>query len=501
MKKVFALLLVLALLLTFGGCRKSTTESEETSYYEGDEGISSGGGDVSSGDGSGKNTSDGEVAQPGKNSVISDPLKSDLKGATVTVYDVGDIFTPDASKSKTDAARAELIKKLQKELNCKFDVKKTELKKLMSLAAASAASGKAISQIIVTDLSRTGYFISSNLAADMGKISSMDLSKDYMNVANMPEATRFGSGRYAVAGDSTVGSCVVYNKRILKELGHPDNYIYDLVDSGKWTYTEFRKLAKEATKDLDGKSGMSMADQWGIAIMDRSTAGTADLLVSANTPMIKLVNGKLVSNMSDPNIFKVAGLMRDTYRLDGTTINDNGAKIDGTKAHDAFKTGNVFMEYTTTEVIPLYSSMKDEFGLVPTPKIDGAKNYSCALDWNYKGIMIPAGLSAKDQYNAGAVVQAYMYLMQDIKKEKKNEYVNRYLCDAKSGENFDTVIRNVSAQPAQCYAEINETVLSGTYRVFWNYLAEGTSVSDEVESTSSSLKKALDDLNTKIKDK
>ena len=94
-----------------------------------------------------------------------------------------------------------------------------------------------------------------------------------------------------------------------------------------------------------------------------------------------------------------------------------------------------------------------------------------------------------------------MYLMQDIYKVKKNEYVNRYLCDAKSGENFDTVIRNVSAQPAQCYAEINETVLSGTYRVFWNYIAEGTSVSAAVESTSSSLKKALDDLNTKIKDK
>ena len=118
--------------------------------------------------------------------------------------------------------------------------------KLASLAAASAAGGQALCQIITTPVYKSGYFISSNLVADMGKISSIDLSKDYMNVANMPEATRFGNGRYAVAADTTVAAGVVYNKRILKELGYKDNYIYDLVDSGKWTYTEFRKLAKAA---------------------------------------------------------------------------------------------------------------------------------------------------------------------------------------------------------------------------------------------------------------
>lgn len=505
MKKILALLCVLSLLVTLCACGKSKTTTKEESYLEGTETTDDSTGSDGTESGDGNTASDGTTAsdnQSGGNSGTGknntdNPLGVDLKGATITIYEIDPIFTPDAKKSKTDQAKAEMIQKLQKELNCKLDVKVTDDNKLQSLAAASAAGGKAVAQIISPSIARAGYYITSNLAADMGKISSIDLSKNYMNVAGLPEATRFGNGRYAVAADSTSGgSCVLFNKRILKELGHPDNYIYDLVDSGKWTYTEFRKLAKEATKDLDGKPGMSAEDQWGMVVMDMETGSTADLLVSANTPMLKLSGGKLVSNMKNANISKLANLLADTYEKDGTRLD-----VTGKKAHEAFKSGKVFMEYTVSSVMSQFVSMKDEYGFVPAPKYDGAKTYSSAFDWNFKALMIPAGLSAEEQYNAGAVVQAYMYLMQEINEAAKKEYNNRYFCDTKSGENLIKVFNGVSTHPAQCYAKMNETILTGTYRVFWNYISRGVSVSTGVESTDSSLGKALEDLNKKIKDK
>ena len=502
MKKVLALLCVAALLFSFCGCRETKVETSTLSYYDGEEVSGTDAGETDGQSGAGDAAGEGAVST-GKNSDIKNPLAPNLKGATITIYDAGGVFSPDAKKSKTDAAKAKIIEKLQKELNCKFEIVKTDEKKLQSLAAASAAGGKAIGHIIATSLHKTGYFIAANLVADMGKISSMDLSKDYMNTANMPEATRFGNGRYAVAADAVFTAGVVYNKRILKELGYADNYIYDLVDSGKWTYSEFRALAKAAMKDLDGAPGMSGEDQWGFAVMDRDTGATADLLVSANTPMIKLSGGKLVSNMSDPNITKVANLMRETYKLDGTEYQVNGSSVTGTKAHDAFKNGKVFMEYTTSEVMYWYADMKDEYGFVPAPKFDGAQSYASALNWNYKSLLVPAGLSAQEQYNAGAVVQAYMYLMQDIYNVKKNEYVNRYFCDSKSGDNFLLALKGVTVHPAQCYAKLNEDgpILKGTYRVFWSHINSGTSVSASVESSGQALQKALDDLNEKIKDK
>ena len=500
MKKILALLCVLALLATVCGCRSAKKETETVSYFEGEETADDDSTASESEKKDGKDKASDKKSEEdvptGSNSKISNPLKANLKGATVTVYDVGGVFAPNASESKTAAARAEYIKKLQKQLNCKLQIKPIEIKKLKSLAAASAASGKAISQIITADLYEMGYFISSNLVADLGKISSMDLSKGYMNAAGMLEASRFGSGRYGVAAEGTNGSCVLYNKRILKELGHPDNYIYDLVNSGKWNYTTFRKLAKEATKDLDGKPGMSAADQWGMVVMDMETGSTADLLVSANTPMLKFSGGKLISNMSNPNISKLADLLVNTYKKDKTRLD-----VTGKKAHEAFMSGKVFMEYTVTSVLPQFVTMKDEYGFVPAPKYDGAQKYTSAFDWNYKGIMIPAGLSAKEQYNAGAVVQAYMYLMQGIYDVKKKEYSNRYFFDEQSAKNLITVMDGVTTHPAQCYAKLSETIQTGTYRVFWNHISKGASVSAAVESTSSSLKKALDDLNRKIKDK
>ena len=506
MKKVLALLCVLSVLVTLCACRKSKTTTKEESYLEGTETTDDG---SNGSENDGYTASDGAAASDNQSGVNSgtgkgkagNPLGVDLKGATVTVYQIDPIFTPDAKKSKTDQAKAEMIQKLQKELNCKLDVKVTDDDKLRSLATASAAGGKAIAQIISPSIHKTGYYISANLVADMGKISSMDLSKSYMNVAGLPEATHFGNGKYAVAADASVAHGMVYNKRILKELGYADDYIYNLVDSGKWTYSEFRKLAKSALRDLDGAPGMSGEDQWGVAVMDRDTGVTADLLASANTPMIRLSGGKLVSNMKNANIAKIANLIRETYKIDGIEYQTGGAYVTGTKAHDAFKNGKVLMEYTTSEVMYLYANMKDVYGFVPVPKYDGAKTYASALDWNYKALMIPAGLSAEEQYNAGAVVQAYMYLMQDIYEVKKKEYVNRYFCDDKSGENFLIALKGVTVHPAQCYAKINETILTGTYRVFWDYIREAKSVSAAVESTDSSLGKALDDLNKKIKDK
>ena len=501
MKKILALVCVLAMILTVCGCRETKVETSTLSYFEGEEVITS---DSHSNDKENDSVSDSSTGNSstgtistGSNSVIDDPLKADLKGAEIIIYDINSVFSPDASRSKTHAAKADMIKKLQKELNCKITVKNTDMDKLKTLVSTSAAGGKGLKHIIVVDMYEMGYFITSNLVADMGKISSMDLSKDYMNKANFLESTRLGKGTYAVACDGSIGSAVLYNKRILGEMGYSENYIYDLVDAGKWNYTEFRKLAKQATKDLDGKPGMSSEDQWGVVAMNVETSITGDLLASANTSMLKFSNGKLVSNMSDPNVVKVANLMKETYKDDGILLD-----VNGSKAHEAFKSGKVFMEYTTSNTLEDIFTMKDEYGFVPAPKIDGAKNYVSVTNWNYEGLMIPSGLSAQDQYNAGAVVQGYMYLMQDVYKTKKAEFANRYLCDDESSKNFDIVLNTVTSSPELCYAESSTPILNGTYRVFWRYLnGENPSATAGIESTSSALKKELDDIYNKVRDK
>ena len=44
--------------------------------------------------------------------------------------------------------------------------------------------------------------------------------------------------------------CMLFNKKLFDDLG--EEYPYELVKSGKWTFDEFKRLVEAGTKDLNG---------------------------------------------------------------------------------------------------------------------------------------------------------------------------------------------------------------------------------------------------------
>lgn len=497
MKKIIAFLCSVALVISLSGCRKTTEDvSSVTVVEDGQQNTAS---QTDNSDNTNSGSDDGDYANTG-NQIIDNPLNVDLKGATILIYDTGAVFSPDASFSKTEKARADFLQKIQKELNCKFKVVVATDEKIKSYVTNSAASGKALCGIIAPSMYNSGYYIAANLVTNLTKVSSMDLSKNYMNRYGVLNASQFGKAKYVVAAEGETRPQIVYfNKRILKELGFSDNYIYDLVDNGKWTYDIYRDLAKKAMKDLDGKPGMSGEDRWGQVIQDDSTAVMSNILVSYGAPMLSLSSaGKLQNNMTNPNILKALNLSKSLFVTDGTkytcsTVED---KLE------FFEQGKALFCYASIGKAMYIADMEDEFGVAPAPQVANTKNYASANDYNCRALMIPAGLSAKDQYNAGAVIQAYQYLYGNVLDAMEKEYTNRYLCDEKSAKNWRLAADAMTTMPQQLYAQTNESILSGTYRVFWDYYSDKVaSPSSKIESTKSVLDKALEELNKNIKDK
>jgi ABC-type glycerol-3-phosphate transport system substrate-binding protein len=495
MKKVIAFLCAAILVLSLCGCRETEEEYSTVSWVEG------GGNSTTSqdGDAAGNDSDSDNYANTG-NKKIDNPLNVDLKGATILIYDTGAIFKPDSSFSKTEKARAELLNKLQKELNCKFKVVVATSEKIKAYVTNSAASGKALCGIIAPNMYESGYYIAANLVTNLTRVSSMDLSKNYMNRYGVLNASQFGKAKYAVAAEGESRPQMVYfNKRILKELGFSESYIYDLVNNGKWTYDVYRDLAKKAMKDLDGKPGMSSEDQWGQVIQDDSTAVMSNILISYGAPMLSLSSsGKLQNNMTNPNIMQAINLSKSIFVTDGTKYNcstvDDKLKF--------FEQGKALFCYASIGKAMYIADMKDEFGVAPAPQVAKTKNYISANDYNCRVLMIPAGLSAKDQYNAGAVIQAYQYLYKNVLDAMEKEYTNRYLRDVESAKNWRLAADIMTTMPQQLYAQTNEAILSGTYRVFWDYYSDKeASPASKIESTKSSLNKALEELNKNIKDK
>lgn len=497
MKKIIALLCVVVMVTSLCGCGGAVEEVTSTVVFEeGGEQNNISGDNTDSGVTNSNSSSNNSGSG---NTKIDNPLNVDLKGATITIYDIS-TFNLDASASKTNKAKVDMLKKIQSELNCKFKVTTTDEDKMKVYVTTSAASGKALGGIIAPSMYNAGYYIASNLVTNLTKVSSMDLSKDYMNRYNVLNASQFGSAKYAVAAEGEARTYMIfYNKRILKELGYSENYIYDLVDSGNWTYDVYRELAKKAMKDLDGKAGYSENDQWGQIMQEASTGTSSNIIAAHGTSMLKLSsNGELLYNMTDSKMTNALNLAYDVIEKDGTLLMAGSTDDDKSAA---FANGKALFLSASLHFAKTLTGMKDEYGLVPLPQVTNSKNYVSAIDWNTRVLMMPAGLSAKDQYNAGAVIQAYQYLYDSVLDVMEKEYVNRYFCDDKSGANFKLAAAGMKTVPEYLYAQANETIKAGTYRIVWDYVEGKTdSPVKNIEAQKNAVEKALQEINTKIKD-
>ena len=490
MKRIIAIFLSLFIVVAFCGCNDTTIESNTESWVEGT--------GESDGQTETDNSSGGNDTKEEHNSKITDALAVNLNGATITVYDSTNTFTPTAG-NKTAKAQLQIFKDVEEKTNCKFNVKTVDDEKLKTLIVSSAASGKALCNIVCPSMYDVGYYIAAGVMTDLTRVSTMDLSHSYMNNLNMLNASKLGNARYAATIEVGTRTWVTfYNKRILKELGYSDNYLYDLVDSNNWNYSICREIGKKAMKELDGKSGMSKDDQWGFLFVDHSMM-TSHAIINNGGALIKYnKEDYLEYNMNDPKVISSINLMYDFYRNDGTVDRSIDNYLDRI---DSFAAGHSLFLFSNLHHAPKISAkMSDEFGLLPIPMVDGSGNYITALDWNAGVMMIPAGQSAKDQRNSGAVMQAILSQTGKILSTCKNEYSNRYLCDKKSADNMVLAIKNDHANPEAVFCNINEDVLSGTYRPFWDLLGGRiTSVATAIEQTKAKTVAAINEINATAK--
>ncbi len=517
-KKLLALFLAIVLpICLFSGCKKSsddgtwTEEEVIVSQVDGeDENVSSedqtGNTSSSKTKNSGKstNTRQDKSATGGKtignNTKIDNPYKVDLGGATIKIYSTrGDFTQSDASVSKSSAATLKMAQTLEKQLNCKIVVETHDYATLQRLTMMGMASGDYFADIIITPIYSSIGYMTSKYVYDLSKISTMDLSKGYMNVGNAVNAYHIGSGYWAVAEPihmAETGSPVLFNKRVLKEIVGDENYIYNLVKKGKWNLSAFRSLAKKAVKELDGKPGITTADRYGITQIDIGTSGFSNVLQTMGADMIKNNNGVLAYNMTDPKIISALNLANNIFIKDGTC--KEASETTGT-AQNLFMSGHsLFLSGGYIALLKKISDMDDDFGVVPFPSADGSSKYSVPANWNDTCMMIPGNLNEKQAKNAGAFIQAYCYACQDVIDVMFEEYTSRYLCDDESKENLYRCYNAQQITAASVLGGSQGELHNGTYKVLYE-TANGQSPTKLIQGTANATKTIVNDIYKKLK--
>ena len=245
--------------------------------------------------------------------------------------------------------------------------------------------------------------ITQNAVADIGMLPFVDLTKSYYD-SDADYSLKLGSYTYGVCGAATYSPeneyCVFFNERIIENLGldSPVN----LYRSNNWTWDKLLQMATSAYKDIDGNGYFDENDRYGLT----ATVSDSDLIdvicASANQRYIENTPSSLTlvyNNEKTSSIISTAQyiLNQEMFFGDKKKVNSqaNGLFING---------GSMFMIAPLSEAVNI-SAMKNDFGLVPLPKISSEQpNYYTMLGDSAPVICVLSG--AKNTDLAGAALEA-----------------------------------------------------------------------------------------------
>lgn len=116
-------------------------------------------------------------------------------------------------------------------------------------------------RVYIIEPSKVGPLISSGVAADWNKSTTVDLSENHWNQATVGMLTAANSVYGASTGNSEPRGVLYFNKRLLNEAGIDWNDIYDMQDAGTWTWAAWENMLKKTTRDTDNDG---VIDVWGV---------------------------------------------------------------------------------------------------------------------------------------------------------------------------------------------------------------------------------------------
>lgn len=215
--------------------------------------------------------------------------------------------------------------------------------------------------VYVLDRAFTAEPMDQGLCYDLATLYNLDLSDEKWNQNTIRLMTR-GSHVYGLSiGNSEPRTGVFFNKKLLKQAGYSENYLYDLQKNGKWTWAEFEKVCKACTKDTDGDGVLNRYATASFAV-DFFGAVTA----SDGEEWIKLdKNGHYVNNTTSSGWTSAMNWgvgMIQKYELPQPEDSQWDWFID------AFKNGQVAMTVAEEYKVANWQDMKDDWGFVVFPR-------------------------------------------------------------------------------------------------------------------------------------
>jgi hypothetical protein len=296
-----------------------------------------------------------------------------------------------------------------------------------------------------------------NMAHNLSEIPALDLSKSWWD-QNSVNAMSIGGRLSAVIGDMNLYSAIApmavfANKRLMQEEGVED--LYQLVREGKWTWDVLGRIARDATRDLNGDNFIDTADQIGLVTQYVAFQQAINSAGEVLTPK----NNEDIPEFL-PNMERLAGI---TEKVSGI-FNDRAAAIVGDNI-----TGynNVWFDlimpkflqneimFTTFQLLFSFElrGMEADFAILPFPKYDeNQQNYNSSMSryWS-KFTVIP--ITNQNLDRTANILQAMGYYSQQLIMPAYYNVTltHKLVRDNDSAEMLDIILGNRIIDLAELY--------------------------------------------------
>ena len=434
MKKIIALVLLLAMLVSVVACTKQ--EETKKPSTEKTEQVSNDDGDIFA-----------------ERAAVADGLEdNDFGGKTfrIVTHRPQDFIVEDDQVNKGNLikdATADRNKRVEDRFNCKVDVVYTAgYTDMNTYASKNVLSGADEFDLLCAHTASVGSLVTKNLFLNWYDLPHIDFSKPWWPDDNSTELTYDGKCVVAISDfsfSSIYYSYVMFFNKTLANTYDLGN-LYKLALDGDWTYDVFYEMIKDIYIDEDGDGEKSQGDFYGYSQIHGLAVG--QWLWAFDNPTTKKdedgVPQIAVKTDKVNNIFtRIYDLLYNTQGVyydikDG----DSGNLTNGVQMFLDRK--SIFTTYIiNTALGEGLRNFEDDYGILPVPKYDeNQKDYFALPGGEHTSMVVPKTI--KDKEFVGTIIEALS--AESYKTIVPTFYEialkTRYLRDNESKEVLDMII-------------------------------------------------------------
>jgi len=306
-----------------------------------------------------------------------------------------------------------------------------------------------------------GYLCAEGMYYNMMDAPYIDLANPWWDYEYMKEMTVGNDKLYLMVGDFSIDrtrtlNCIFYNKRIYADFYGNEDGLYQEVLDGKWTVDRMMEISRMTYSDLNNNDTVDPEDMLGCA---GNTDNSVDNIFYGMGADVTSRDDKGIPyfTMTTEHIADVCSKLYAFFcETEGVHQFSDRYQVLPTFAEGraAFMIG--FFYDTDNE---LMRSMKDNYGILPSPKYDEAqKEYVTGRHNVMRDMVLPINCQKVDAVCAMLEEMGCQSYVNLLPKYYEQALKQKYARDELSGQMIDIIRDNCSTDFAYIYGDYCNTI-------------------------------------------